>query len=165
MALEFTSAAIGGMIGLLGGLGGVTLAHTLTSRREARTRRIEGLREVVRELEKRRRLALEMDQHINLGLRAQTAQQLCESIFTVPGWKEATLALQERSWLFSCVAYLPEAVAEFQELDAYIGVIMDPHLEEPGTSSAGRRGRAIEKFNDISSEIRSKAESKLRSLV
>ncbi|MDC7704057.1 hypothetical protein [Vogesella indigofera] len=165
MSFEISSAAFGAIVGLLSGISGVALTHVMIARRDAKARRIEGLREVFRELEKRRRLALDFDQQVNIGLRSKPPNELTSDIFEKPEWKEATLALQERSWLFACMAYLPEAVSDFQELDAYIAVIMDPHLDKAGTATAGRRSCAVERFNDHSRSIRQKLEAKLKPLV
>jgi hypothetical protein len=123
MTIEFASAALGGAIGLLGGLGGVALGHALTERREIRSRTIAGLNDVVRELEKRRRLSLDIAQHVNM-YAAEASKDEAKSIFDRPGWKDVTLALYERTWVFPCIAYLPTAKGDFERLDDLISLTM-----------------------------------------
>ncbi|MBC7700552.1 hypothetical protein [Aquabacterium sp.] len=146
MALELGSVLIGGGIGLVGGLGGVILGHLLTGMRDSRNRRINGLQGVALELEKRRRLALDIAQHVNLGLRSRSHDEFLAQAFEIPGWKAATLALQERTWLVGCMAFLPEGIPYFQEIDQQISILMSPtnasSTEYTGPSSA----EAIDEF-------------------
>lgn len=164
MPFEFASAAIGGAIGLLGGLGGVAMGHALTARRESRGRAIEGLREVVRELERRRRLSLDIAQHVN-SFSAASSSEDNASLFTIPGWKEATLALYERTWVFSCIAYLPEAKDDFQRLDDQIVSTMDPLSNGADEAARQQRDESIAELHRLTNIIQAKLEAKLRKLV
>ena len=123
MAIEFASAALGAAIALLSGLGGIALGHRLTERREIRSRSVAGLNDVVRELEKRRRLSLDIAQHVNSHVAGASKDQSI-SMFDRPSWKDATLALYERTWVFACIAYLPLAKADFERLDDLIFLTM-----------------------------------------
>lgn len=67
MALELGSVIAGGVIGLIGGLGGIVLGHVFARRRDSISRSIDGLRLVIGELNKSRRLALFFEQQINLS--------------------------------------------------------------------------------------------------
>ena len=161
MAIEFASAALGGAIGLLGGLGGIALGHMLTNRRETRSRNIAGLSEVVRELEKRRRLSLDIAQHVNT-FAAVAKKEEGRSIFDQPGWKEAILALHERTWVFPCIAYLPEVKPKFERLDHLIDTILewaDTDVDEEAHNAR------ITDIHHVAHEILVAAEQRLAKLV
>ena len=124
MTVELSGVIVGSCIGLVGGLGGVFIGHILTNRRESKTRKISGLQDVLRELQKRNRLALDITQHVN------SVGSSGERLFQVPGWKECTLALQERSWKVSCITFLPEAFEDFRILDSKIVQLMDDQFDQ-----------------------------------
>jgi hypothetical protein len=126
MPLEMSSVLTGGAIGLLSGLGGVFLGHMLTRRRESNSRAIEGIKTVLAELETRRRLSLDIGQHISQLQPTNIGNLPNASLWDIPTWKDLTLAIHERPWLFPCTAYLPEAVPDFEKLDVDIIALMDP---------------------------------------
>lgn len=153
MAIELGTAFVAGVIGLLGGLSGVFLGHILSSSRESNARRIDGLRQVTVELNKRSRLALHFDQHLNVGLRNSTPSEFALKAFELEGWREATHEWHEQSWKFPCMAFLPEALDEFEEMDQQIGYIMDPYAEKPDDPKQKTREAARQDFFRLQTEI------------
>lgn len=158
MAIEATSALIGGALGLIGGLCGVVLGHVLSSSRDRTARRVEGLRQVMVELNRRGRLGLQFDQMVNHGLRTQVNNEFSSRVLELDDWKSATHELYEQAWKFPCMAYLPEAYPEFEEIDRQIGFVMDPDL--------GRaRAKAVSEVVLLQSKIQIRVQEKLGGLV
>lgn len=124
MALDTSGVIIGASIGLLSAVIGASLSHLLTARRDSTARKIAGLQDVRRELEKRRRLTLEIAQYVNKASSMYRPEARARKLFDTPGWRDAMLALQERSWVISCSAFLPEAESDFGELDGLIGDLL-----------------------------------------
>lgn len=119
MAVDILGVILGSCIGLTGGLLGVTVAHVFTARRERTARKVAGVQDVQREVEKRSKLALEIAQHVNaVGYDGR-------KLFQLPAWRSCTLALQDRSWKPSCMVYLPAAVEDFRSLVTHISQLMD----------------------------------------
>jgi hypothetical protein len=160
MAIEFASAALGGAIGLLGGLGGIALGHRLTERREIRSRSIAGLNDVVRELGKRRRLSLDIAQHVNTYAR-EAAKDGGKGIFDQPGWKDITLALHERTWVFPCIAYLSSAKPDFERLDDLIFLTLE---RAEGDIDEGEYNARIAEMHNIVDKILTAVEGRLARL-
>lgn len=164
MAAELTGIVLGGAIGLIGGLGGVLIGQIMTSRREARSRRLEGLKSVVQELNKLARLSLQIAQYINPLVSQDPPDEVVKTVFNAPGWKECTHELQERSWHFPCLAYLPEAFNDFVQLEHQIYIIMDPYSEAPQDPSETSREQAVLKFNQLYRSVSEKVEVRLKAL-
>lgn len=165
MANDVLGVVVGGAIGLLGGLGGVVAGQLLTARREARARQIDGIRIVVEELHNRSRLGLQIDQYLNVRLRTETPDQISLTAFDNPAWPGYTHELQERPWLFACMAYLPEALDDFYELDRQLSIVMDPYCEAPEDHSQPKRSDAVEAFGRVAAVIQEKARCRLSNLL
>lgn len=163
MAVELTGVLLGGGLGLLGGLGGVFVGHLLSSKRDSVSRQVDGLRRIVAELNNHNRLALVFEQHINLGLRNLSVREFAQTALDLPGWKEATHELQERAWRFECMAFLPEALSDFEQLDQQISVIMDPYALEK-ENPAPEREHARKTAETLSLNIQRKVEARLKAL-
>lgn len=164
MAAELTGIALGGAIGLLGGLGGVLVGQIMTSQREAKSRTLEGLRSVIQELNKLSRLSLQMAQYINPLVAETTPNEIAKLVFCAPGWKECTHELQERSWHFPCLAYLPNAYADFVQLEHLVAIIIDPFREIPKNPSDTSRDQAVLAFNETYRLVSDKVEARLKLL-
>jgi hypothetical protein len=164
MAAELTGIALGGAIGLVGGLGGVLIGQVMTSRREARRQKLEGLESVIQELNKLGRLSLQIAQYINPLVGKSAPHEIAKTVFNAPGWKECTHELQERSWHFPCLAYLPEAFNDFVQLEKLISIIMDPFCEAPADPSETSRDQAALAFNQLYRSISEKVEVRLKAL-
>jgi hypothetical protein len=165
MATDLTGIGLGGAIGLVGGLGGVLIGQLMTSRREMKNRKIEGLKSVVQELNKLSRLSLQIAQYINPLVHNTSPDEIARAVFNAQGWKECTHELQERSWHFSCMAYLPDAFNGFSRLEHLIAVIMDPYAEVPGSPNTTSREAAVLEFNRIYQSISRMIEERLAKLV
>lgn len=161
MPIEFASAALGGAIGLIGGLGGIALGHRLTERRDIRSRCIAGLNDVVRELEKRRRLSLDIAQHVNTYAAEATGDER-KSIFDQPGWKDATLSLQERTWVFPCIAYLASVKPDFERLDHLIFLLLE---KAEGNVDEAKYNAQITEMHSIVGKILTAVQERLAELV
>lgn len=164
MALEVLGVVAGGAIGLLGGLGGVFLGHLLARKRDSATRAIEGLKLVVNELNRFSRLGLFFEQQINLGLRNSDVETFARDGLS-PEWMKATHELQETNWRFPCMAYLPEAMADFYEIDRLMLYVMDPYARAPTDGHEMSSEQAWKNFKILHAEIQAKVESRLKRLL
>jgi hypothetical protein len=158
MAIEASGAFIGGALGLIGALCGVFLGHILSSSREHAARRIEGLNRVMIELNRRGRLGLQFDQLVNVGLRSLDPYHLASQVSEMDDWKVATHELQEQAWKFPCMAYLPDAYSEFEEIDRQIGIIMDP-------TRGHARSNAVSELVALLARVQIRVQEKLGRLV
>jgi hypothetical protein len=130
MAVELAGVVVGALIGTVSAISAVYLAHRFADKREQRSRRLEGLRQVSQEIERRSSLALNIAQFINRADVRNSEQSLAGVLFATPGWKECTLLLQERTWLFPCLAFLPDAVGDFSSVDREIGKLMNGDIQD-----------------------------------
>lgn len=162
MAFEQGSVLIGGLIGLAGGLGGVLLGHVLSRRRETQSRSLEGLRLVIAELSRLRRLALFFEQQINLTLREGHTTEAAKNLVATSDWQKATHEMMEAHWRFPCMAYLPNAQDDFEELSRFLLCIMDPYSRAPGAEHEMTSDQAHEKFREAAMRIRNKVEARLK---
>lgn len=144
MAVELAGVVLGASIGTFSTISAVYLGHVFSAKREQQNRRIEGLREVSRELEKRSSLALSITQFINTADLSKSDNPLATVLFATPGWKECTLALQERTWLFPCLAFLPDAVVDFASADHEIGRLMNGNIQDSDVIRVKTALKAIE---------------------
>jgi hypothetical protein len=165
MALELVGIVAGGSIGLLGGLGGVFLDHFVSRKRDAATRATDGLRLVVNELNRLSRLGLCFEQQNEIGLRESDIETFAGLAIAVPDWLKATHELQETNWRFLCMAYLPEAMDDFRELNHLMGCMMDPYARTPTETDDLKSEQAREKFKAVHSRIQDKVESRLKQLL
>lgn len=156
MALELGSLIAGGVIGFASSIGSIVFAHYFTNRRETKSRKIQGLRDVIAEAERRRRLALEIAQYVNLALRKKSPEQFAQDAFDTPGWKEATHSLQERTWMNLCLAFLPEAVQDFEDADNLIARVMSPEEDQNVIAT---------QFNASIRSIETKAKNRLQEIL
>lgn len=159
--IQFGGVLLGGLIALAGG----ALAHRFATDRESKSRTIDGLREVARELEKRGRLSLDIAQLVNVGLRGRTPDQFAHDAFSIVGWKDAALALHERPWRFSCLAFLPEAVTDFEALDRAVGSMLDVHDQPLVPEGVSSQDRIAKQIHECVRAVESKIESRLRQLL
>ena len=164
MPTDLLSALVGAGVAFTGGLGGVYLGHRFTSRRDAIERSITGLGEVISELGKLNRIGLYFEQRINGAKRAESDPEKLFDLLFDTDWMAATHELQESTWLFPCMAYLPDAEDDFRRLCQLMGHLMNPYSEptEPGELT---RDQTIEEFGEVIRQIRSQVEARLRQLM
>jgi hypothetical protein len=162
VAADLAAVLTGAGIGLIGGLGGVYLGHRFSTSREEVSRSIAGLAAVMAELGKLRRLALYFHQRLNIALLEESDPGILAAKLIDGPWQEATHELQEANWVFPCMAYLPQAEADFRKLDGLIRFIMDPYSENPSASGEKTRGQAIEEFMEVQRLVRSRVQARLR---
>lgn len=164
MAVDLAGVITGGAIGLMGGIGGVFLGHHLSQRRERASRKIEGLRQVVAEINRFSRVALFFEQQINLASRDQEAEGIAKNLIGRAEWQNATHELQEAHWRFPAMAYLPNATSSFHELNRLMGYIMDPYARTKSPELELTSEEAWEQFKKVSWHIQSLVEAELRKL-
>jgi hypothetical protein len=159
--LQLLGVLFGGGIAL----GGSILAHQFARSRDSRNRQVDGLREVSRELEKRVRLSLDIVQHVNLGMRQKPPGEFARDAFQIDGWKEVTLTLQERPWRFACMAFLPEALTDFEALDINISRSMDVHVHPLVDGDPHPQEQAAIELRAVVRSIEKKIEERLGKLL
>lgn len=164
MALDFVGVVTGGMIGLVGGIGGVLLGHHLSQKRESVSRKIEGLRQVVEEINRFSRIALFFEQQINLASATQDPDEIAKHLISLPEWQKATHELQEAHWRFPAMAYLPASIESFRELNRLIGYFMDPSPRATASNLGMSREQALERFTRVAQHIQSLVEVQLKQL-
>jgi len=148
----------------MGGIGGVFLGHHLSQRRDRASRKIEGLRQVVAEINRFSRIALFFEQQINLASRDQDTEGIAKKLIGVAEWQKATHELQEAHWRFPAMSYLPDSTSSFHELDRLIGYIMDPYARTKSPDLDMSSEEAWEQFQNVSSHIQSLVAVELRKL-
>ena len=165
MAFELIGVATGGAIGLIGGLGGVLLGHLLARKRESTNRNIDGLCLVVTELNRFSRLGLFFEQQINIGLRNEDVKTFAGRALMIPEWQKATQELQETNWQFPCMAYLPEAMNDFCEINGLMLYVMDPYARRQSDEYEMTSDQAWEICKVLHAKVRAKVEARLKGLL
>lgn len=83
----------------------------------------------------------------------------------LPEWQKTTHELTEASWRFPCMAYLPAAQIDFEELDHLLGYIMDPYTRQPTAEHEMSSEQAWERFQEVTATIQRKVEARLGQLL
>jgi len=63
------------------------------------------------------------------------------------------------------MAYLPEAIDDFREMDHLLGYVMDPYARKPTAEHEMTSDQAWQRFKAVHSRVQDKVESRLKRLL